>query len=92
MKHIRRDVLVFAIVAGRNSLNSRAFVGVSNSRANCLSTTSNTRPRLNVARVPDSVVEQFSTEALLDQILDESLRFSARRPIIMEVRLYQLKS
>lgn len=37
-----------------------------------------------VAKVPDSVVEQFSTETLLDQILDESLRFSARRPIIME--------
>lgn len=45
--------------------------------------------KLPVARVPDSVVEQFSTETLLDKILDESLRFSARKPIIMEVSATQ---
>ena len=37
-----------------------------------------------VADAPDAVVEQVSTQTVLDEILDESLRYSPRRPIIME--------
>jgi len=40
--------------------------------------------RRMVADTPDAVVEQVSTQTVLDDILDESLRYSARRPIIME--------
>lgn len=42
-----------------------------------------TRRRM-VARTPDAVLEKVSTQKLLDEIIDESLRYSARRPIIME--------
>jgi hypothetical protein len=38
--------------------------------------------RRMVANVPDSIVEQASTDKVLDQIIDESLRASSRRPII----------
>ena len=37
-----------------------------------------------IANVPDSVVEESATQSLLDQILDEALRTSARKPLIIE--------
>jgi len=48
-----------------------------------LSSRSRTR-RYMVADIADSVAEKASTETLMDLILDESLRSSARKPIIME--------
>lgn len=37
-----------------------------------------------VADTPEAVVEEASTQSVLDRILDESLRTSARRPIMIQ--------
>lgn len=42
-----------------------------------------TRLRM-VLRTPESIIEQASTTTLLDHLIDESVRTSARRPIMMQ--------
>jgi hypothetical protein len=37
-----------------------------------------------VLTTPESIIEQASTTSLLDDLIDESIRTSARRPIIMQ--------
>jgi hypothetical protein len=37
-----------------------------------------------VLTTPESIIEQASTQKLLDDLLDESVRTSARRPIMMQ--------
>lgn len=37
-----------------------------------------------VLTTPESIIEQASTQTLLDDLIDESVRTSARRPIIMQ--------
>jgi hypothetical protein len=37
-----------------------------------------------VLRTPESIIEQASTTTLLDDLIDESVRTSARRPIMMQ--------
>lgn len=44
---------------------------------------STTRRRM-VFYMPESLIEEVSTQGVLDQILDESLRTSARRPIMIQ--------
>lgn len=39
-----------------------------------------------VLTTPESIIEQASTEKLIDILIDESVRTSARRPIMMQVR------
>lgn len=39
-----------------------------------------------VLTTPESIIEQASTEKLLDILIDESVRTSARKPIMMQVR------
>ena len=46
--------------------------------------TSSISRRKMVLTMPDSLIEETSTQDLLDQILDESLRTSARRPIMIQ--------
>jgi len=47
-----------------------------------------TRPsstaRHMVLTTPESIIEQASTQNLLDDLIDESVRTSARRPIMMQ--------
>jgi hypothetical protein len=38
-----------------------------------------------VLTTPESIIEQASTEKLIDILIDESVRTSARRPIMMQV-------
>jgi hypothetical protein len=37
-----------------------------------------------VYSIPESIIEQASTVNLLDDLIDESVRTSARRPIMMQ--------
>jgi hypothetical protein len=37
-----------------------------------------------VLTTPESIIEQASTQNLLDDLIDESVRTSARRPIMMQ--------
>jgi hypothetical protein len=39
-----------------------------------------------VLTTPESIIEQASTQKLLDILIDESVRTTARRPIMMQVR------
>lgn len=41
-------------------------------------------PRLFVLTTPEAIIEQASTTSLLDDLIDESIRTSARRPLIMQ--------
>jgi hypothetical protein len=43
-----------------------------------------TTQRRMVLRTPESIIEQASTTTLLDDLIDESVRTSARRPIMMQ--------
>lgn len=38
-----------------------------------------------VLTTPEAIIEQASTQKLLDVLIDESVRTSARRPIMMQV-------
>lgn len=52
-----------------------------------------TSARKMVLTTPESIIEQASTEKLLDILIDESVRTSARKPIMMQVstlNLYRL--
>lgn len=43
------------------------------------------RTRLNmVLTTPESIIEQISTQKLLDELIDESVRTNARKPIMMQ--------
>ena len=44
-----------------------------------------------VLTTPESIIEQASTVNLLDDLIDESVRTSPRRPIMMQVGTYQQK-
>lgn len=48
------------------------------------STTTTTIPRRMVLTTPESIIEQASTQNLLDYLIDESVRTSARGPIMMQ--------
>jgi hypothetical protein len=47
-------------------------------------TTKRQLPRLFVLTTPEAIIEQASTTSLLDDLIDESIRTSARRPLIMQ--------
>lgn len=52
---------------------------------NPLSRTSKSKTRLNmVLTTPESIIEQISTQKLLDDLIDESVRTNARKPIMMQ--------
>jgi hypothetical protein len=40
--------------------------------------------RFMVLTTPESIIEQASTQKLLDDLIDESVRTSARRPIMLQ--------
>jgi hypothetical protein len=42
------------------------------------------KTHLLVVSLPDSLIEEVSTQALLDKIIDEGIRTSARRPIMFQ--------
>lgn len=42
------------------------------------------KTRLSVLTTPESIIEQASTQSLLDDLIDESVRTSARRPIMLQ--------
>jgi hypothetical protein len=37
-----------------------------------------------VVTLPDSLIEEVSTQSLLDKIIDEAVRTTARRPIMFQ--------
>jgi hypothetical protein len=43
-----------------------------------------------VLTTPESIIEQASTQKLLDILIDESVRTTARRPIMLQVRMLWL--
>jgi hypothetical protein len=42
------------------------------------------KTKLHVLTTPESIIEQASTKRLLDDLIDESVRIAARRPIMMQ--------
>jgi hypothetical protein len=81
---MKRKASVSLLAATFVTSSTRAFAPHSNNIQHHARSQHHARYRLLVARVPDAIMEQFSTRSLLDEILDESLRQSARRPLMME--------
>eukprot|EP00566_Odontella_aurita_P004178 CAMPEP_0113542620 /NCGR_PEP_ID=MMETSP0015_2-20120614/9711_1 /TAXON_ID=2838 /ORGANISM="Odontella" /LENGTH=1232 /DNA_ID=CAMNT_0000442703 /DNA_START=10 /DNA_END=3708 /DNA_ORIENTATION=+ /assembly_acc=CAM_ASM_000160 len=61
----------------------RAGFGIGFSSLPSSSSTSTTALRM-VVTTPESIIEQASTQNLLDDLIDESVRTSARKPIMMQ--------
>jgi hypothetical protein len=74
---------LFASQSRRTQFEKRTVTTTRNQQATTSSSKSSTALHM-VLTTPESIIEQASTVTLLDDLVDESVRTSARKPIMMQ--------